>query len=96
MDTLRNLFALEIQLLKEKSKVNEIITDVHFLTLLHPNPSQTHLRVENLKAGDRILNQKDVSGKQSNHQHHRTIIIIIIIISFTAIHVLFSNSIADL
>ena len=40
MDTLRNLFALEIQLLKEKrSKIKEIITDVHFLTLLHPNPN---------------------------------------------------------
>ena len=96
MDTLRNLFALEIQLLKEKSKVNEIITDVHFLTLLHPNPTQTHLSSGKLKI-DRILNQKDVPGKQSNHQHHRTIIIIIIIIiSFTAIHVLFSNSIGDL
>ena len=50
MDTLRNLFALEIQLLKEKSKVNEIITDVHFLTLLHPNPTQTHLSSGKLKS----------------------------------------------
>jgi len=36
---LRHLFAIEIQLLKEKSKINEIITDVYFLTLLHPNPN---------------------------------------------------------
>ena len=50
MDTLRNLFALEIQLLKEKSKVNEIITDVHVLTLLHPNPTQTHLGIGKLKS----------------------------------------------
>ena len=50
MDTLRNLFALEIQLLKEKSKVNEIITDVHFVTLLHHNPTQTHLRSGKLKS----------------------------------------------
>ena len=39
MDTLRNLYALEIQLLKEKSKIYEIITDVYFLTLLHSNPN---------------------------------------------------------
>lgn len=39
MDTLRNLFAIEIKLFKEKSKINEIITEVHFLTLLHPNPN---------------------------------------------------------
>ena len=49
MDTLRNLFALEI-LLKEKSKVNEIITDVHVLTLLHPYPTQTHLGSGKLKS----------------------------------------------
>ena len=39
MDTLRNLYALEIQLLKEKSKIYEIIADVYFLTLLHSNPN---------------------------------------------------------
>ena len=56
--------------------------------------------MENLKAGDRILNQKGVPRKQSNHQQHLTIIIIIIIviisITAAAIHVLISNSIADL
>ena len=56
--------------------------------------------MENLKAGDRILNQKGVPRKQSNHQQHLTIIIIIIIviisITAAAIHVLISNSIADI
>ena len=40
MDTLRSLFSLEIQLLKEKSKIYEIITDVYFFnfTPLQPKP----------------------------------------------------------